>query len=69
MGQATYVEKPAWDPRRPDIGLIRLLISWAVATVALLAAAWIVPGADVRNFWGAFVAAAVIAVLNAIFLR
>jgi len=66
MGQATYVEKPAWDPRRPDIGLIRLLISWAVATVALLAAAWIVPGADVRNFWGAFVAAAVIAVLNAI---
>ena len=66
MRQATYAEKPGWDPRRPHIGLIRLLISWAVATVALLAAAWIVPGADVRNFWGAFVAAAVIAVLNAI---
>ncbi len=37
-----------------------------LATVALLVAAWIVPGADVKNFWSAFVAAAVIAILNAL---
>jgi len=62
----TYGEKPVWGLGRPRIGLVRLVISWLVATVALLVAAWIVPGADVQNFWGAFVAAAVIAVLNAI---
>ena len=37
-----------------------------LSAVALLVAAWIVPGADVKGFWGAFVAAAVIAVLNAV---
>jgi uncharacterized membrane protein YvlD (DUF360 family) len=63
---ATYGEKAVWGPARPRIGLTRLLISWVVATVALLIAAWIVPGADVTSFWGAFVAAAVIALLNAI---
>jgi len=62
----TYGQKPAWGAGRPRIGLLRLLISWIVATLALLIAAWIVPGADVNNFWGAFAATAVIAVLNAI---
>jgi uncharacterized membrane protein YvlD (DUF360 family) len=66
MTTATYGEKAVWGPARPRIGLTRLLISWVVATVALLVAAWIVPGADVTSFWGAFVAAAVIALLNAI---
>ena len=61
-----YGEKPVWAPRRPHIGPIRLAVSWVVATVALLVAAWILPGAEVRGFWGALVAAAVIAVLNAI---
>ena len=54
-----YGQKVAWGAGRPRIGLLRLLISWIVATLALLIAAWIVPGADVTNFWGAFVAAAV----------
>jgi uncharacterized membrane protein YvlD (DUF360 family) len=66
MTSAAYGEKPVWGLGRPRIGLIHLVISWLVATLALLVAAWIVPGADVNNFWGAFVAAAVIAVLNAI---
>jgi uncharacterized membrane protein YvlD (DUF360 family) len=62
----THGEKPVWSAGRPRIRPIRLVISWVVATVALLVAAWIVPGAEVNNFWGAFVSAAVIAALNAI---
>jgi uncharacterized membrane protein YvlD (DUF360 family) len=37
-----------------------------VSALALLAAAWIVPGVDIEGFWGAVAVAAVIAVLNAI---
>jgi uncharacterized membrane protein YvlD (DUF360 family) len=37
-----------------------------LSAAALLAAAWIVPGAHVNNFWSALVAVAVIAVLNAL---
>jgi uncharacterized membrane protein YvlD (DUF360 family) len=61
-----YGAKPVWAPRRPKIGLLRLGVSWLFAATALLLAAWIVPGAHVRNFWDALAAAAVIAVLNAI---
>ena len=66
MAATTYGEKPVWAPTRPRIGLIRLLVAWVLCTASLLIAAWIVPGADVKNFGGAFLAAAVIAVLNAI---
>ena len=61
MTSTTYGEKPVWGPSRPHIGPVRLLVSWVLSTVALLVAAWIVPGADVESFGGAFVAAAVIA--------
>ena len=50
----------------PTSGLVRLVVSWILATLALLVAAWIVPGASVESFGGAFVAAAVIAILNAL---
>jgi uncharacterized membrane protein YvlD (DUF360 family) len=66
MTTATYGAKPVWGPKRPRLGPVRLLTSWLLATVALLVAAWIVPGADVRSFGGALVAAAVIGILNAI---
>ena len=61
-----YGEKAVWGPKRPRIGLVHLLVSWVFSTVALLVAAWIVPGAAVGSFWSAFVAAAVIAILNAL---
>src|SRR6476660_6412787 len=61
-----YGEMPLWTPMRPRLGPVRVLVTWIVATVSLLVAAWIVPGADVKSFWGALVAAAVIAILNAI---
>ena len=59
-------EMPVWDPKRPRFGPVRLLLSWLLATVALLLAVWIVPDATALDFSSAFFAAAVIAVLNAL---
>jgi hypothetical protein len=66
MTATRYGEKAVWAPMRPKIGPTRLVVSWLLATVSLLVAAWIVPGAEVASFWSAFVAAAVIAILNAL---
>ena len=66
MATMSYGEKPVWAPTRPRIRPIRLVVAWVLVTASLLVAAWIVPGAHVKNFGGAFLAAAVIAVLNAI---
>jgi uncharacterized membrane protein YvlD (DUF360 family) len=61
-----YGERPTWEVGRPHIHPFRALLAWAVSGIALLVAAWVVPGASVHNFRTALVAAAVIAVLNAI---
>ena len=62
----TYGERPAWQVVRPRYRLGPVLVAWLLSALALLGAAWIVPGADVKNFWSALLAAAVIAALNAI---
>ena len=56
------------QPERPRIRPIRLVVAWFVSAAALLFAAWIVPGVAIEGRGGAFVAAAVIAVLNAYLL-
>ena len=61
-----YDELPAWSPARPAIRPAALLLAWLLATAALFGAAWIVPGAHVRDFLGALLATAVIAILNAL---
>ena len=66
MTTTDYGQKAVWAPKRPRIGLVRVVVSWVLSTVALLVAAWIVPGAHVESWGGAFVAAAVIAILNAL---
>ena len=66
MTTTSYGEKAVWAPKRPKIGLVRLLVSWLLATLSLLFAAWIVPGASIESFGGALLAAAVIAILNAL---
>jgi uncharacterized membrane protein YvlD (DUF360 family) len=66
MTSTTYGEQPVWGLGRPHLRPVRLLVSWVLATVALLVACGIVPGAAVDNFGAALAAAAVIAVLNAI---
>src|SRR5262249_43493101 len=57
---------PAWQPARPKYRPVAVVLAWILSAAALLAAAWIVPGAHVNNFWSALVAVAVIAVLNAL---
>jgi len=52
--------------RRPRIKLLRLLVAWVLSAAALLFAAWVVPGVNVHSWEGAFVAAAIIGVLNAV---
>jgi uncharacterized membrane protein YvlD (DUF360 family) len=65
-GQATYGEAPGWRPERLRIHPLRLVVNWIVSATALLVAAAILPGVHVEGFWGAAIAAALIAILNAI---
>jgi uncharacterized membrane protein YvlD (DUF360 family) len=64
--QPAYGERPAWGVGRPRFHAFRLLVAWFASALALLGAAWIVPGAAVHDFGNALIAAAVIAILNAI---
>jgi uncharacterized membrane protein YvlD (DUF360 family) len=52
--------------RRPRIKVVRVLVAWVLSAAAVLFAAWLVPGVTVHGWRGAFVAAAILAVLNAI---
>jgi uncharacterized membrane protein YvlD (DUF360 family) len=63
---SSFGESPAWAPERPRFRLGRLVVSWIVSALALLAAAAIIPGASIEGFWGALLVAAVVAVLNAV---
>jgi uncharacterized membrane protein YvlD (DUF360 family) len=52
--------------RRPRIRFVRVLVAWILSAASLLFAAWVVPGVHVHGWQGALVAAAIIAVLNAV---
>jgi uncharacterized membrane protein YvlD (DUF360 family) len=54
------------NERRPRIKLLRVFVAWILSAAALLFAAWVVPGVKVHGWEGALVAAAIIAVLNAL---
>jgi uncharacterized membrane protein YvlD (DUF360 family) len=64
--QPVYGERPTWSAGRPRFHVFRLLLAWALSALALLVAAAVVPGAAVHDYRSAIVAAAAIAVLNAI---
>ncbi len=61
-----YGDSPAWEPARPRLHLWRLLVAWVTAALAVYVATWLVPGVHVEGPLGAFVAAALIALLNAL---
>src|SRR5256885_7015550 len=61
-----YGQTPTWNPSRPRLRPLRLLLAWVVSAATLLVAAWIVPGAAVHHVGGALAAAPGIAGLNAV---
>ncbi len=64
--QATYGERPKWEPAPVRIRPVRLVLGWVVAAVAVYVAAALLPSVDVVGPLGAFLAAALIALLNAL---
>jgi uncharacterized membrane protein YvlD (DUF360 family) len=56
----------AWRPEFLRLHPVRLVAAWLVSALALLLATGIVPGADINNFGGAIIIAAIVAVLNAL---
>jgi uncharacterized membrane protein YvlD (DUF360 family) len=62
-GQAAIT---GWHPEKPRLDILRLLVAWLVAGIALYIAAALVPGVHLISPWGAIAVAAVIAIVNAI---
>ncbi len=66
MPETRFGQTLAWEPQAPKLRPGRLVVSWVISALALVAAAAIVPGASVEGFWGALLVAAVVAILNAL---
>jgi putative membrane protein len=58
---------PGYKSAREEIVMAFLLLRWLILTAAILAAAYLLDGIVVRDFLSAFLAAAVLGVLNALF--
>ena len=70
MAAETYNEAVILDePEAPRLRPIRVLVGWVVAGASLSVAAWLLPGVDLEQTGAAWIAAAAIAVLNAILPR
>ncbi|MFL5862709.1 MAG: phage holin family protein [Solirubrobacteraceae bacterium] len=59
-------ERLTWHPRAPRLNILRLVLAWLVAALAVFLTAAIVPGVTVGSFADALVAAALIAAFNAV---
>jgi uncharacterized membrane protein YvlD (DUF360 family) len=57
---------PVWRPERPRLHPVRLAIAWLGSALALLLAAGLAPGAELKGFGGAVAVAAIVGVLNAV---
>ena len=66
MTSQTFGEPVRWEPARPRVRPLRLLLGWAVAAGAVYVAAGIVPGVSLEAPGGAFLVAAAIAIVNAV---
>src|SRR2546423_7504396 len=63
---SSYGEVVKWEPASPRFRPDHLVLHWVVATIAVFAAAWVMPHVSVQTFPHAAVAAALIAALNAV---
>src|SRR3954447_18505335 len=61
-----YGMQVRWEPAKPRLRVIPLVVSWIVAAGAVAVAAAIVPGVALEQSGSAFLIAAAIAVLNAL---
>ena len=61
-----YGLSTSWHPERPRLRVFPLLVSWFATGVALMVAAWVLPGVSVESFGGALVVAVIVAALNAV---
>ena len=61
-----YARAVVWEPSRPRLKPLRLVIALLVGAVAVWFASLVLPGVHVRSFLGAIEAAAFIGILNAI---
>jgi uncharacterized membrane protein YvlD (DUF360 family) len=64
--EQTYGHSTSWQPERARLKVFPLLVSWISTGVALMVAAWILPGVDIKSFWAALGIAAIVAALNAV---
>ncbi len=55
-----------WQPAKPKIGLLRLLVAWALLTAAVYAAAGILPGVELEQTGSGVIVALCLALLNAV---
>jgi putative membrane protein len=63
---APYGQDVGWQPGKPRLRPVRLVIAWIVAAASVWVAAAVVPGFTLDDFGSAFVVAAAIAVFNAV---
>ena len=64
--ERTYGHSTRWKPEAPRLRLFPLIVSWFATGVALMVAAWLLPGVDIRSFWGALLVAVIVSALNAV---
>src|SRR5580704_4646159 len=63
---AGFAQAVVWEPSRPRLKPLRLVVALLVGAVAVWFASAVLPGVHVRSFLGAIEAAAFIGILNAI---
>jgi uncharacterized membrane protein YvlD (DUF360 family) len=63
---ASHGEQTTWQPATPRLGVVRLVGFWAVAAAAVWVTAELLPGVALEQTGAGFLAAAVIALLNAV---
>jgi uncharacterized membrane protein YvlD (DUF360 family) len=66
MSEAGYGKEPTWEPSKPRWDPLRLVISWALAALAVYVAAGLSAGVRLDRPGAAFLVAAAIAVINAV---
>jgi uncharacterized membrane protein YvlD (DUF360 family) len=66
VSHATFGTPPRWEPSKPRLRLLPLVFAWLIAGASVYVAAAIVPDVEIKDVGGAFVVAAVIAIVNSL---